>query len=86
MIQNKLARENDNLEHTLLSNWINDADIGMCVVDDTSKVVMLNAAAAKMLGVDSLTVLNQPLKTLLGSIDGSPKLIQWLATAGFDGQ
>ena len=86
MTQNRLTRENDSLEHALLSNWIHDADIGMCVVDDTSRLVMLNAAAARMLGVDSLKVLNQPLKALLGSIDGSPKLIQWLATPGFDGQ
>lgn len=77
---------NDVLEHSLLSAWLDASDTGLCVVDDTARVVMLNPAACSMLHINGLTVLNKPLKALLESVEGDPSLIQWLATPGFDGE
>ncbi len=76
----------DALEHQLLSTWVDAAHVGLCVIDDTARVVMLNRAANVKLEVDGTQVLNRPLKALLGGVDGSLSLIQWLSTPGFDGE
>ena len=82
----QLQHPNDQLEHSLFSAWLTAAGIGMCVVDDTARVVMLNPAACSMLNVDGLAMLNKPLTQLLKSIEGDASLIQWLAAPGFDGE
>ena len=77
---------NDQLEHSLLAAWLNAADVGLCVVDDTSRIVMLNPAACRMLNVDGLNMLNQPFKSLLEAQGLAPSLLQWLGAPGFDGE
>jgi PAS domain S-box-containing protein len=80
------VRPNDQLEHSLLSAWLNAADVGMCVIDDTSRVVMLNPAACRMLGVDGLAMLNHPLRSMLEATNLEPSLLQWMGAMGFDGE
>lgn len=82
----KAARKNDLLEHQLLSMWVESAHIGMVVIDDTARVVMLNSGACRKFGVDGSQALNMPLKMLLCETEGSLSLMQWLATPGFDGE
>jgi PAS domain S-box-containing protein len=77
---------NDQLEHAILSAWLDVSSTGMCVVDDTSRVVMLNHAACNMLGVNALEVLDRPIKALFDAVKGAPSLIQWLGVPGFDGE
>ena len=74
-------RPNDKLEHALMSAWLDAADIGMCVVDSTLTVVMLSPAACGMLGVDGLTMLNQPFEDLVAAVKFQPGLAQWLNSA-----
>ena len=76
----------DVLEHQLLSTWIDAAHVGLCVIDDTARVVMLNPGACRKFDVDGIHVLNKPLKALLVNTDGSVNLVQWLSTPGFDGE
>lgn len=82
------TRPNDRLEHALLSVWMEATDEGLCVVDDTSRVVMINPAACRLLDVDGIEVLNAPLKRSMEKldIDGGASLLQWLGTPGFDGE
>ena len=80
------AHPNDQLEHSLLSAWLNAADVGMCVVDDTSRIVMLNPAACRMLHVDGLAMLDRPFRSLLDALDLAPGMVQWLSSPGFDGE
>ena len=80
------AHPNDQLEHALLSAWLDAADVGMCVIDDTSRVVMLNPAACRMLGVDGLAMLNRPFRAMLEAMDLAPSLVQWMGAPGFDGE
>ena len=60
------------------SGWMDAADVGLCVIDDTSRVVMINPAACRLLGVDGLVVLNAPLKRLMDgvTIEGGASLLQ----------
>ena len=81
-----LIRTNDQLEHALLSAWSTQADAGICAVDDSLRVVMLNPAACKMLGVDGFALLNQPFSKLLEAVKFQPGVSQWLATPGFSGE
>ena len=81
-----LLRKHDVLEHQLLSVWVDAAHVGMVVIDDTGRVVMVNPGACRKFGVDGTHVLNLPLKALLHGIEGSLNLIQWLSTPGFDGE
>lgn len=74
------------LEHQLLSAWIDAAHVGLCVIDDTARIVMLNPGACRKFGVDGTQVLNMPLKALLSGVEGSLAVIQWLSTPGFDGE
>lgn len=80
------ARPNDQLEHALLSAWLNAADVGMCVVDDTSRIVMLNPAACRMLHVDGLAMLDLPFRKMLDTLDLTPSTLDWLSSPGTDGE
>jgi PAS domain S-box-containing protein len=80
-----LVRPNDKLEHALLSAWLNAADVGICVVDSSLSVVVLNPAACYMLGVNGLEMLNQPFKNLVSTVKFQPGIAQWLATPGYEG-
>ena len=86
--QTKLLQplDHDALEHELLSAWVNGAQVGLCVIDDTARIVMLNPGACRKFEVDGTQVLNKPLKALLSHVEGSLNLIQWLSTPGFDGE
>ena len=79
-------RENDKLEHALLSVWSISANTGICAVDDSLRVVMLNPAACAMLRVNGLDMLNQPFKKLVSAVNFSAGIAQWLATPGFSGE
>ena len=79
-------RANDQLEHALLSAWSTQADAGICVIDDTLRVIMLNPAACRMLGVDGLATLNQPFVDLVASVNFESGTDHWLATPGFLGE
>ena len=79
-------RPNDQLEHALLAAWSTQADVGICAVDESLRVVMLNTAASAMLGVDSLTMLNEPFVKLVAAVDFLPGIAQWLGTPGFSGE
>lgn len=81
-----VLRANDQLEHALLSAWSSQADVGICAIDDTLRVVMLNAAASKMLCVDALAMLDQPFKKLVSAVNFEPDVSHWLATPGFVGR
>jgi nitrogen fixation/metabolism regulation signal transduction histidine kinase len=85
-MRTQIEHPNDQLEHAIMSAWLDISGTGMCVVDDTSRVVMLNQAACNMLGVNALDVLNRPLKALFDVVKGAPSLIQWLGVPGFDGE
>ena len=76
----------DVLEHQLLSAWVDAAVVGLCVIDDTARIVMINPGACRKFDVDGAQVLNKPLKALLHSVDSSLNVIQWLSTPGFDGE
>ena len=77
---------NDQLEHSLLAAWSQASDVGLCVVDDSFRLVMLNPAACRLLGVDGLRSLDQPLQEVFASIEGNVSLVQWLSTPGVDGE
>ena len=83
--QQSLIRPNDKLEHALMSAWLNAADIGLCIVDSSSKVVMLNPAACGMLGINGLQMLDQPFKNLVAAVKFLPGIAQWLGTPGYEG-
>ena len=68
-----------------MSAWLDAADMGLCVVDSNSVVVMLNPAACGMLGVDGLKMLNQPFKNLVAAVKFEPGIAQWLSTPGYHG-
>lgn len=79
-------RAGDQLEHALLTAWSSEANIGICAVDETLRVVMLNASACAMLGVDGLVMLNQPFVKLVAAVNFLPGIAQWLGTPGFSGE
>jgi PAS domain S-box-containing protein len=85
-MNNPPPRPNDQLEHALLSAWLEEADVGICVLDDTARVVMLNETGARLMGVIALDVLNMPITRLLAKFDGSMALMQWMGAPGFDGE
>ena len=77
---------NDQLEHSLLVAWSQASDVGMCVVDDTSHLVMLNPAACRLLGVDGLRLLNQPIEAVFEGVEGNVSLVHWLSSPGISGE
>lgn len=83
-IPGKVLSSHDLLEHQLLSMWIDAAHVGLCVIDDTGRIVMLNSGACRKFGVDGTQVLNMPLKMLLINVETTFNLIQSLSTPGFD--
>lgn len=70
---------NDQLEHSLLTAWLDSADVGLCTLDDAGLVVMLNRAACAMLGVDGPQMLNQPFQQAVSAVNFDPGVSDWLA-------
>jgi PAS domain S-box-containing protein len=83
---NTVQRPNDQLEYSLLTAWLESSDMGFCVVDDASHVIMLNKAACGLLGIDGASMHNQPLKEVLRGIDNAAALVPWIGAPGFEGQ
>ncbi len=77
-------RPNDMLEQSLLWTWMHTADMGFCVADEVGLLVSINPAASRMLGVDGLTALNQPLSQLLMQVSLTPSFAQRLLAPGGD--
>ena len=80
------AAGNDQLEHALLSAWLDCADVGLCAIDEAGLVVMLNRAACSLLDVVGVDVLNQPFARSVRAVDFEPGVAEWLAKIGFHGQ
>ena len=74
-----IARRNDQLEHTLLAEWLDVADTGLVVLDDTSRVVMANQATFRLLDMDGAVALNRPVRQLFRSVDDIAALTEWVA-------
>lgn len=79
-------RPNDMLEHSLLWTWMHTADMGFCVADEVGLLVSINPAACRMLGVDGMTALNQPLSQLLMQVNLTPSFAQRLLAPGGDAE
>lgn len=47
---------------------------------------MLNLAACNMLGINGLTMLDQPFEKLVSGVGFLPDVAQWLGTQGFAGE
>ena len=78
-------RPNVKFEHAVMSAWLDGSNVGLCVLDGTSMIVMLNPAACGMLGVDGLSMLGQPFDNLLDVVKIQPDVVQWLRSSGFEG-
>lgn len=77
-----LAHSNDRLEHVLLTAWLDAADVGICVADDAGKVVLLNAAGRRHLGVDGLAMPDRSLRGLFGAFDQCGEIVSWIGASG----
>lgn len=77
--EQSIARRNDQLEHTLLAEWLDVADTGLVVLDNTSQVVMANQATFRLLDMDGAVCLNRPVRKLFRSVDDIAALIEWVA-------
>ena len=73
-----VSGSNDLLENAILTTWLEIADVGICVIDKTSTVVMLNSVACTMLSIDGLQVLNKPFVGLLQGLINYGEAIAWL--------
>jgi PAS domain S-box-containing protein len=79
-------RPNDELEHSLLTAWLETSDMGLCVVDSAGLNITLNAAACQLLGIDGLSALNQPVQVALANLDNAADLYTQIAKIGQDGE
>ena len=75
-----LHSANDELEHALITSWLDTADIGLCVIDQDGRVVMVNTAACIHLDIAKLSVLDQTLHALCREFDDPVRLIEWIAS------
>ena len=80
MTQNRLisAESDEAFENTLLLDWLQGANMGLCVVDDKSTVAMFNPVGAELLGVDPLLTLGWPFSELLAGLGFTKELAQQL--------
>lgn len=74
-----MLRPNDQFELSLLTEWLNSADVGLCVIDDDHRVIMLNSASCRLLGVCHSDSVNRPIHCLLGDPGDASELTTWLA-------
>ena len=77
---NKLisAESDEAFENTLLLDWLQGAGMGLCVVDDKSRVAIFNPKGAELLGVDALVTLGWPFSELLQGLGFSQETVQKL--------
>lgn len=77
---------NDQLENALVGEWLSLTQTGCCVIDESGQVVMLNAVAGRLLGVDAAEMLGRSARELLVNLKESVELRALLAPAGLNGQ
>jgi PAS domain S-box-containing protein len=82
----EVRRNNDVLEHALLNAWLEVSDMGLCVLDDKARVVMLNQAACGLLEVDGVAAFDLPLAQVLQHLHLKPSVLLLMETEGFDGE
>ena len=76
----------DDLEHALLTAWLDSADVGLCILDDAGLVVMLNRCACTLLGLVGADALNQPFLQAVKGVDFELGVADWLANFAYRGQ
>jgi PAS domain S-box-containing protein len=79
-------RPNDELEHDLLVTWLEEAHVGICVLDELGKVVMLNSAAGRKLHIDPVNMLQAPVASLLTHVKVDLDGLRWMAAPHQDGE
>ncbi len=79
-------RPNDRLEHDLLASWLEVAKVGLCVLDPSGQVVMLNSAAGKKLHVDPVLMFNANVSNLFERVDATLGFLQWVASPTDEGE
>lgn len=72
---------NSQIELALLNSWLDAADVGLVVLDDTACAVMINQAAARMLGVQAIEQINQPLARVLAEVQQKQDVLFWALKA-----
>ena len=66
-------------ENSLLLEWLQSADMGLCVADDQSVVSMLNPKACELLGLDGLASLGRSFPDFLTDLGMSAELASSLS-------
>lgn len=78
------SRDNDQLEHALITQWLESSNTGLCAADEGDRVVMLNNPACRLLDIKHLNALDRPLRYLFSDAEDSAALIDWLGSDDAD--
>lgn len=76
-----MLSSNDQLSHDLLNAWLDVSKNGLCVSDDTDRVVLLNPAACEMLDIDLLSSLDKPSLQIFRNAVYLHGRLEWLRSA-----
>jgi PAS domain S-box-containing protein len=82
MTNNKFisAESDEAFENSLLLEWLQSTNMGLCVADDQATIAMINPTACELLGVDGLATLGQSFSGLLAGFGFSPEVAAELAS------
>lgn len=72
-------------ENSLLLEWLQIADIGLCVADEQRSIAMINPKACELLGVDGLATLGQSFDSLLNQLGFSADIAAQLSAPNGQG-
>ena len=67
MTNNKFisVESDETFENSLLLEWLQSTNMGLCVADDQANIVMINPTACDLLAIDGLATLGQSFAALL---------------------
>ena len=78
-------RPSDAFERELLLTWLDAAQVGLVVLNATGTVVMVNARACELTGVQELSAVGSAVGNLFAAVSDAPELVNWLAESTFYG-
>lgn len=76
-----MMREAEKLEYDILTAWVDQAQIGLAVFDDTNTVVMVNRSLCLQWGILGSDVTDKPAPILFRQVNETDALINWLVNS-----
>ena len=78
------TRAADVFEKDLLWAWMDNAKVGLCVVDEEGLIVIVNGVLTTQFAIKAASLIGRDVSLLFSSVWVAPQVVAWIKTANAD--